>query len=386
MILLLTDLHWGAKKASKKIYDLQMNYFREVVFPFIVKNEITEVIHCGDLFDDPESVDLRLFQDLQVDFLDWFEKNQINLYLLCGNHDMYHRNSTEYNANRAVAHGRRYIHNMHEVCSMKIDDCQVGFVPYSKSMSELSTCDDYESYSIRNQEYIICENKPNLSFIVAHHDVADVTFNIWQNSKKGLSVDELEKLKVPIVVGHFHNQSITKNVRYIGTLFQHSFGEFGFKKGFWTYCNGDFDFHEQTTLPRHYEIEYIQEGRKQPHFIVNDGIVPTVETTDYNLVREIVTKNHIKLTANNYNIETKFQEVVNDLKSIAYSEFVPISTKNVNKAIAQQMEIAEDEEDSGISADATIVDLIKNYFERLPETLSNKTDMLEIVTGKLESL
>lgn len=367
MILLLTDLHWGAKKASKKIYDLQMNYFREVVFPFIVKNEITEVIHCGDLFDDPESVDLRLFQDLQVDFLDWFEKRQINLYLLCGNHDMYHRNSTEYNANRAVAHGRRYIHNIDTCHWLPIDNYKVGFVPYSKSFSEIRPT-------------------PTLDFIVAHHDVADVTFNIWQNSKKGLGVDELEKLKVPIVVGHFHNQSITKNVRYIGTLFQHSFGEFGFKKGFWTYCNGDFDFHEQTTLPRHYEIEYIQEGRKQPHFIVNDGIVPTVETTDYNLVREIVSKNHIKLTANNYNIETKFQEVVNDLKSIAYSEFVPVSTKNVNKAIAQQMEIAEDEEDSGISADATIVDLIKNYFERLPETLSNKTEMLEIVTGKLESL
>jgi hypothetical protein len=368
LILFLTDLHWGMKKFSKKYYDLQINYFREVVFPFLLENKITNVIHCGDIVDEPAFIDNKILQDLKYDFIDFFEKNLIHLYLLQGNHDIVHRNDGTYDFNKSLAYGMTYVHSISEACGLNIDGNSIGFVPFTE------TYDAIPKTAVHD-------------FIVGHHDVSDVTFNRWQKSKGGMSLDVIENLKVPVVLGHYHNQSSTKNCRYLGTLFQHSFGEFGFRKGFWTYDKPvGFVFHEQTTLPRHCEIEYIQEGRKQPSFVVSDGIDSDLTTTDYDVIRGIVASNHVKFTAKNYNIETKYLEVCNDLKSIAYSEFVPVSSKNLIKSIEAAMEISSEEADLGITNDSTLEDIVVAYMNSLPDTLGYKAEMIAVMKSKIESI
>ena len=222
--------------------------------------------------------------------------------------------------------------------------------------------------------------------VVAHHDLKDITFNRYGTAKKGIDPETIKDFGT-VVVGHYHNQSVTRNIRYLGTLYQHTAGEYGFHKGFWTMTTaGEFQLHEQTTLPRHYEIEYIQEGRKQPSFVINDGIDESRTTNDYNIVREIVSKNHVMFTATNYNTETKYQEIVNDLKSIAYSEFVPVSKKNLVKSIEAHMEIAEDDAELGISVDSDNKELILAYFSRLPDTLAYKQEMIDVINEKLETI
>lgn len=374
MILFLTDLHWGIKKFSRDQYNLQMNYFREVIFPFIVENKIEHVIHAGDIVDEPQIVDNAMLQDLLNDWVSWFEEHQVNLYLLCGNHDIYLRDQTTYNFNKILAHDKCYVHEISEVAIKHIAGTDIGFVPFSKSFADLKTLadDELDPYDFGNM------------VVVAHHDIKDITFNRWENSKKGLEPETIRDFGT-VAVGHFHNQSHTKNIRYLGTLYQHTAGEFGFRKGFWTMTSaGEFQFHEQKVFPRHYEIEYIQEGRKQPTFVVNDGIEVSSTTNDYNTVREIVSKNHVKFTATNYQSETKYQEIVNDLKSIAYSEFVPVSKKNLVKSIEAHMEIAEDDAELGLSVDSDNKELIQAYFSRLPDTLAYKQEMIDVINEKLE--
>jgi DNA repair exonuclease SbcCD nuclease subunit len=375
MILFLTDLHWGIKKFSKDQYNLQMNYFREVIFPFVLENKIEHVIHAGDIVDEPQIVDNAMLQDLQSDWIEWFENHRINLYLMCGNHDIYLRDETTYNFNKILSHGRKYVAEISDIAIRYIDNTHIGFVPFSKSFDEL-----------KRQSSVLSKYDFGNMVVVGHHDIKDITFNRYGTAKKGLDSESIKDFGT-VVVGHYHNQSQTRNIRYLGTLYQHTAGEFGFRKGFWTMNSaGEFSFHEQTTLPRHYEIEYIQEGRKQPTFVINDGIEVSTTTNDYNVVRKIVSKNHTMFTATNYNTETKYQEIVNDLKSIAYSEFVPVSKKNLVKSIEAHMEIAEDDAELGLSVDSDNKELILAYFSRLPDTLAYKQEMINVINEKLETV
>jgi predicted phosphodiesterase len=368
MILLLTDLHFGLKKFSDKIYNLQMDYIKDEVFSHILENNIKTVIHCGDIIDDPEVIENKLLQNIKTDFISWFEEKKVNLYLLTGNHDCFHKESTEYNFNKVLSHNCKYVKDVSDVTYL--EDLKIAFVPHSKSFSEV---------------------KGNPKVIFAHHDVKDVTFNVYQKSKKGLSVDELEKLNCPIIIGHYHNQSVTKNCRYIGTLFQHTWGEFGFRKGFWILkdvqkldlfnINEHLSFIEQTVLPRHIKIEYIQEGNKQPTFIIDDGIQEKETTKDYNKVKDIVSGNHIELKAENYNVETKYLEMLNDLNSVCYSELNILNNKRLNKAIEQMLELQEEDD---IENDSNIVDLCKHFFDILPDSLENKEAIRNLFLEKIE--
>lgn len=375
MILLLTDLHWGIKKFSDKYYKLQMDYFKEVIFPYILENKISTVIHAGDLIDNEMEIDNKLLLDLQSDFIEWFEQNKIRLILLCGNHDSYHKNATEYNFNKIVSSGKKYIIDISKTDLRRINsNSNYGFVPHSKKFSEL------EDLGV-----------PDVIF--AHHDVADVTFNIHQKSKKGLDLDVLEKLKVPILLGHYHNKSVTRNCRYLGTLYQHNWGEFGFRKGFHVLddtikitvdnIENHLYFIEQTTLPKHIKIEYIQEGRKQPVFIVNDGIEDEKIISDYNTIRDIVSKNYVEIKAENYNVETKYLEMINELNSICYSEIIINNSKRLNKAIEQLLEMDQEQSDD-VSNDSGIIDLCKHFFTLLPSSLENKNEIEELFLEKIE--
>ena len=348
-----------------------MDYIKETVFPYILNNDIKTVIHLGDIVDDPEVIENKLLQNIKTDFISWFETNEINLYLLTGNHDCFHKESTEYNFNKVLSHNCKYVKDVSEVIYLHLQDSQIAFVPHSKDFSDV---------------------RGNPKVIFAHHDIKDITFNAYQKSKKGLSVDYLEKLNCPILLGHYHNQSVTKNCRYIGTLFQHTWGEFGFKKGFWVLddvqnltlfnINEHLSFIEQTNLPKHIKIEYIQEGKKQPVFIVDDGIVEKQSVTDYNKIKEIVSNNYIELKAENYNVETKYLEMLNDLNSVCYSELHILNNKRLNKAIEQMLELQEEDD---VENDSNIVDLCKHFIDALPDTLDNKEEIRKLFLEKIEN-
>lgn len=369
-ILLLTDIHFGMKKFSHAKYEEMVGYIKTYLFPYILENDIRDVIHCGDIIDNEMEIDNKLLLDIKKDFINWFEEKKINLYLLHGNHDSYYKNNTDYSFTKVLSNKMLYVKSITEIETRHISNCRITFIPHSKSFSDIKDVGDV---------------------IIGHHDVVDVTFNIHQKSKKGMSVGDLDKLKVPILMGHYHNQSITGNCRYLGTLFQHTWGEYGFKKGFWVLdsvqkitqfnINEQLSFIEQNVLPKHIRIEYIQDGKKQPFFIINDGIEEEMVTKDYNIVRDLVGSNIIELKADNYSNENKYMEMLNDLNSVAYTEIVVINSKRLNKAIEQMLEM--NEEDGDDNNDVSVIDLCDRFFGLLPETLENKEEMKKLFQEKV---
>jgi hypothetical protein len=230
-----------------------------------------------------------------------------------------------------------------------------------------------------------------LDFICGHHDIKDVVFNSYQKSKKGLSADELtEKFKnVPILLGHYHNQSITRGCRYMGTLFQHSWGEYGFRKGFWVIGDDKkINFIDSNDhFPKHIRIEYTQEGKKQPTYYISDGISDVICTTDYNLVKEFVSKNHIEFIAEKYDSETKYNQLILDLSNTSYGDFNVINNKRLSKAIAQLLDVTEEEcGEDDIKNNSNIIELCQYFLNSLPESLENKKEIIKLFDEKISKL
>ena len=89
MIACITDTHFGAKSFDKQLFQTKMNYFKDVFFPYLLKNNITEVLHLGDMVHNRNQIDLFILQELKTQFFQWFEDNEVTLHCLVGNHDTF---------------------------------------------------------------------------------------------------------------------------------------------------------------------------------------------------------------------------------------------------------------------------------------------------------
>ena len=54
---LITDTHYGFRKANKAFHEYFSKFYDEIFFPTLKKNKIKTVIHLGDAFDNRKGVD-----------------------------------------------------------------------------------------------------------------------------------------------------------------------------------------------------------------------------------------------------------------------------------------------------------------------------------------
>ena len=102
--LVLADTHFGIKRFDKKIFEKQLDYFKEVVFPYIKSNNIYQVVIAGDLVDNKQSIDIYLLDKLNREFFSWFEDNGILLFLILGNHDFYYKKKKDFHFLTSLQH------------------------------------------------------------------------------------------------------------------------------------------------------------------------------------------------------------------------------------------------------------------------------------------
>ena len=73
-----------------------MLFFETQLFPYLLKNKVKDVVHCGDIVHNRNTIDLWILQELKTRFFKWFDDNNINLHLVVGNHDLYYRSTLDY--------------------------------------------------------------------------------------------------------------------------------------------------------------------------------------------------------------------------------------------------------------------------------------------------
>jgi len=233
LIPFITDTHFGNKSFNKNVFESMMLFFEEQFFPWCLKNNIKNVIHCGDLVHNRNLIDLWINQQIKNRFFKFFEENNINLHILVGNHDLYYKSSMEINY---------LIENTREFSHVHIYDKQEKIQIGKYSFLMVPWVINTKEFNFKETADICCGHFETIGFKMTSNMYAD----------DGFQVGDFDKFKLTFS-GHFHIKSTKKNVHYIGTQYPITWNDYGETKGFYT-------------LGKDFKLKYI-DNKVNPKFL-----------------------------------------------------------------------------------------------------------------------
>lgn len=222
-IAIITDTHWGIRNDSQIQHNAMKKFLDEVFFPKLQSENITTVIHAGDLVDRRKYINFVTARRLREDFLEPLKSKNITLHLIAGNHDTFYKNTNTLNALDELL-GDRYP-NVHTYIDKpaqldpggKYIEPHIFLVPW--------ICDDNKQITM---EYI---NKTRAPIAIGHLELAGFEMYRGQVNEHGDDPKIFDKFDI-VLSGHYHTRSTSGNITYLGTPCQYTWSDYADSKGF----------------------------------------------------------------------------------------------------------------------------------------------------------
>lgn len=293
-VVISGDWHFGVKSFSKKFFDYQLRFFKEQFFPYILENKIKDVIFLGDFIHNQEIMDNYINQIIKSDILSWFGENNVNFWMIYGNHDVYFKNTNEYNYLETIKHfpNIKYVSKPEVI---KINNIKFGFTPFGleENMPKAGECD----------------------VLLGHFAFNGFRLNRYSYSRTGLQPQSVSNYKM-ILSGHYHISSVNKNIHYLGSPYQMDWGDFGNKKGFYKLDEDlSLTFIENKISPQYLKVSYEQSTKKKEPKITIDNGELTI-TKPYTEALKYIGENFIELQVQKYKNEVQYDFFRNNIPNI----------------------------------------------------------------------
>lgn len=295
MILpLFNDTHFGSNKFNKNIFNTKLEFFQKQFFPYILENQVKDVVFLGDMVDNRNIIDLWILQELKSKFFQWFDDNHVTLHIIIGNHDTQFRNVNDYNFfNENVEH-YEYIKVYNDPTVIRIGNYTIGMIPWITDTNNMDTL-------------------PRADILCGHFEIKN--FKMMKNilSKDGLSEDIFKNYKY-VFSGHFHCQSQRNNIIYPGTQYQINWNDFAEHKGFFV-LKDDFeiDFIENTITPKFVKIYYTE--KMLGYQIYDDIVKASLEE-----ILDVAKNNYLKIFVKTIKNKEKFDAFLNNITLVSGNE------------------------------------------------------------------
>ena len=236
---IVSDTHFGARSNSVEWIEEMMDWFRSDFIPK-VKAQYQPgdiLIHCGDVFDNRQSVNLlvlhegiRLFEELSHIFVD-------GIYVIAGNHDVMRKSTNDVSSLDCL----KYIPNVNilkEPVIAEIGNTKTLFMPWRTDDAEERKC--LTEFKVYDCNYLFC-----------HTNIRNLRFDSYREVDEGLSISELETFK-RVYSGHIHWGQHRGNVTMVGNPYQMTRSDAGNSKGFYLldFESGDEQFYENEHSPK----------------------------------------------------------------------------------------------------------------------------------------
>lgn len=311
MIVLLGDLHFGVKSFSRPFFEIQMDYFENVFFPYLLKNDVSSVFQLGDFSHNRNFIDHSINKEIKDRFCQFFEDNQINFYTLIGNHDIYYKNTTKVNYQSINLNEYEYVRAIDEPTIVRVENYNIGIMPWMCSPEDIKKL----------------PNPENTDILIGHLEIAGTKLNNGYEVKGGLSSNLFDKYKY-VYSGHYHDRTQFKNITYIGTPLQLNWGESDSLKGFTT-IEKDFKttFIENNHSPKHLKFYYYEADDGEIKLKMT-GLGKMIDVS-LNEAKEYAKTNWVKFIIKKYNNYDLLGSYFEKISSEAYDRVDTINETTV---------------------------------------------------------
>lgn len=216
-ILLITDQHFGVRNDNQYFINRYQLFYNNVVLPYIDEHGITEVIALGDTFDRRKGINFSSLQHAKDMWFSPLASRGVTMTMLCGNHDIYYKNTLKINAPNLLL---SEYHNIEVISS-----------PTEKV---------YDRVKFLMLPWICEENKTEVFSKIESTKARACMGHLELNGFEAIPGHKMEHGEDPnlfskfdlVCSGHFHMKSRKGNIQYLGNPYQLYWNDYGQKRGF----------------------------------------------------------------------------------------------------------------------------------------------------------
>ena len=215
-IALITDTHFGARNDNLNFNEYFYKFYDELFFPYLRENNITNVIHLGDVMDRRKYISYRIAKDFRERFLDQFDG--IQFHMLVGNHDTFYKNTNDVNSLQELVDGKYNNIKVYPAATeVDFDECKILFVPW---------------INVNNMTHTIKMLKTSSAQIcMGHLELSGFEMQKGMVMDHGWDKEEFSRFDT-VRSGHYHHKSDDGQVFYLGTPYEIYWNDWDDPKGF----------------------------------------------------------------------------------------------------------------------------------------------------------
>ena len=215
-IALITDTHFGARNDNLNFNEYFYKFYDELFFPYLRENNITNVIHLGDVMDRRKYISYRIAKDFRERFLDQFDG--IQFHMLVGNHDTFYKNTNDVNSLQELVDGKYNNIKVYPAATeVDFDECKILFVPWINVNNMTLTIKMLKTSSAQ-----IC---------MGHLELSGFEMQKGMVMDHGWDKEEFSRFDT-VMSGHYHHKSDDGQVFYLGTPYEIYWNDWDDPKGF----------------------------------------------------------------------------------------------------------------------------------------------------------
>ena len=225
-LAILNDTHCGIRNSSDIFMDYQEKFYRDVFFPYLLENDIKQIIHLGDYYDNRKTINFKALKHNRKIFLEKLREYGITMDIIVGNHDAYFKNTNELNALKELqGHYMNEVNVILDNTVMRYGKMDMALVPWITPENEKSTLE------------FLANCKADI--VGAHLELDGFEMSKGIPCHGGMSMSHFERFDM-VLSGHFHTRSSQNNIHYLGSQMEF----------FWSDCDDKKYFHVLDTETR----------------------------------------------------------------------------------------------------------------------------------------
>ncbi len=239
---IVSDSHFGARSNSVEWLDEMMEWFDNDFIPK-VKSEYKPgdiLIHCGDVFDNRQSVNLlvlhraiSLFEKLSEIFVD-------GIYIIAGNHDVMRKTSNDVSSLDCLKYIPR-VNIIKEPFVANFPTTTALFMPWRTNDEEEKAC--LKEFRADSCNYLFC-----------HTNIRNLRFDSRRDVEEGLMLEDIKDFQ-RVYSGHIHWGQHRGNVTMVGNPYQMTRSDAGNSKGFYLL---ELESGEETFFENNYSPKFVR--------------------------------------------------------------------------------------------------------------------------------